>query len=389
VPAAAAQIGPDARRDPPTPDNTRRKVGQSISRFRTEEDTMRLKLTLVLTAVIAVMTVVLMPPDDAAAAAREGGGKVVVANRASGTISVIHTRNNAVENFDLPPGNNLPEPMYVYYSPNHRRVFVGDRANNRVVAFDAKTFRVECTVPAGNGVFHMWGSRATGQLWVNNDIDNTTSVIDMRTCTLLGDIPTPADLVADGGKPHDVIVDPQGMFGYVTVLGLPGDSDALVQFDARTYQELGRADVGKDPHVSLSTGGPYLYVPAQNSNVVSVFDRRTLALIDELAVPGAHGAGMTVNGRFFYTTNLPAGGTDGLWVIDTRRNMLVGDPVDTPYAVPHNIALTPNGKTLYVTHSGGSSDKVTVFRTRGRSPVPVFHDEVTVGLNPFGIAYVP
>jgi DNA-binding beta-propeller fold protein YncE len=69
-------------------------------------------------------------------------------------------------------------------------------------------------------------------------------------------------------------------------------------------------------------------------------------------------------------------------------NTLVGDPVDTPYGVPHNIALTPNGKKLYVTHSGGTSDKVTIYRTNGKSPVPEYEGEVTVGLNPFGLAYV-
>ena len=60
----------------------------------------------------------------------------------------------------------------------------------------------------------------------------------------------------------------------------------------------------------------------------------------------------------------------------------------TPFAVPHNIALANNDKALYVTHSGGAADKVTVYRMIGADPAPQFVTEITVGLNPFGLAYV-
>jgi DNA-binding beta-propeller fold protein YncE len=95
---------------------------------------------------------------------------------------------------------------------------------------------------------------------------------------------------------------------------------------------------------------------------------------------------MPPNGRVFYTTNLPGGGTDGLFAINTRRKEVIGSS-DTPYPVPHNIAVTANSKKLYLTHSGATSDKVTVYRISNRHPVPVFLKEITVELNPFGITY--
>ena len=268
-------------------------------------------------AAIAIIVGVLAFQAPAELAAAPGGGKVVVANRGSGTISVISAKDDSVATYPLPAGDAAPEPMYVFYSPIQRRVFVGDRANDRVVAFDAGTFEVDGMAAAGAGVFHMWGSRATGELWVNNDIDNTTSVIDMRTLESVATIPTPADLVAMGGKPHDVIVDPQGFFAYITVIGVAGPGDAVVQVDARSYEIVAVAAVGDDPHVSLSAGNPNLYVPAQGSDVVNVLDRDTLASVADIPVPGAHGAGMAVNGRYLYTTNLPDAGADALWVIDT------------------------------------------------------------------------
>jgi DNA-binding beta-propeller fold protein YncE len=319
-------------------------------------------------------------------------GHVVVANRASGSISVIDAETHQVVGEYMLPANEgepTPEPMYVVYVAQKNRVFVGDRANSRVVAFDAETFDVEGTAPAGAGVFHMWADPRGKQLWVNNDIENTTTVIDPKRLEVLATVPTPSDLVDLGGKPHDVVVGPKGRYAYVTVLGVAGGNDYVVQFDTSAFQETGRAEVGKDPHVSLARQNHRLFVPCQNSDVVFVLDRISMQVETEIAVPGAHGAGMAKNGRYFYTTNLPGGGADALYTIDTRMLSVVGDPVVSPYPVPHNIALTSNSKKLFVTHSGGAADKVSIYETTDGDPVPQFVDEVTVGFNPFGIAFVP
>jgi DNA-binding beta-propeller fold protein YncE len=199
----------------------------------------------------------------------------------------------------------------------------------------------------------------------------------------------PADLVAMGGKPHDVILDPQGKYAYVTMVGFAGPNDYVVQFSTASYMEVGRAAVGKDAHVSLTRRNNLLYVPCQNSDVVIVLDRSDLSMVTEIPVPGAHGAFMTQSGKSFYTSNLPGGGTDALFVIDTTGNVVVGDATDSPYAVPHNIAITRNGQRLFLTHSGGASDKVSFYAISAASPNPVLLGEATVGLNPFGLALVP
>ena len=286
----------------------------------------------------------------------------------------------------LPPGDASPEPMYVTYVKRTNQVFVGDRANNRVVVFDADDYSVTGTIAAGNGVFHQWADPRGRQLWVNNDIDNTATGIDPQTLSVLGTVAMPADLVDAGYKPHDVILDSKGRFAFVTLLG--GDThDWLVKFDTADFTEVGRAEVGLDPHVSLTQRNGLIYVAAQNSNVVTVLDRTTLELVTELAVPGAHGAGMTPNGKVFYTTNLPGGGTDGLFAIDIGTNTVIGS-ADTPYAVPHNIVVTKNDK-LFLTHSGATSDTVTIYDVTTNNPIPEYRGEVMVGLNPFGLAYVP
>ena len=315
--------------------------------------------------------------------------KFVIANRGSGTISVIDADSyDVIGTYDLPAaeGEPTPEPMYVVY--NRNRVFVGDRANDRVVAFDPRSFEVEGTVPAGDGIFHMWANATGKQLWVNNDIDNTTTVIDTRNLSVITTVDTPADLVAMGGKPHDVIVGPHNRFVYVSVL-TAAENDYVVQYDAQSFEEVGRAAVGKDPHLSLARQHNRLYVPCQGSDVVIVLNRYTLDEMTRIDVPGAHGAAMAPNGKHFYTANLPGGGTDAIFTIDTRRNRTVGEAVDSPYPVPHNLALDQSGRTMFLTHSGGTADKVTIYSVRGAGKKVRYASEVTVGLNPFGVAYVP
>jgi YVTN family beta-propeller protein len=319
-----------------------------------------------------------------------GRGRAVIANRGSGTISVIDSKALVVSEFALPATGSepQPEPMYVVHVENRNRIYVGDRANNRVAVFRARDFEVVGTIPAGNGIFHMWADPQGEQLWVNNDVDNTTTVIDPVGMTVITTVPTPTDLVAMGGKPHDVILGPQGDYAYITVVGLAGDNDYVVQFDTGTFAEMARTPVGKDAHLSLAPQHSWLYVPCQNTNEVIVLDRITLAVETAIPVPGAHGAGMSLDGAYFYATNLSGGGVDALFTISTDTNTLVGDPVDSPYPVPHNIAIAPNRRQLFVTHSGASSDKVTVYWMSGSDPTPIYAREVTVGLNPFGLTFV-
>ena len=317
-----------------------------------------------------------------------GGGNIVVANRDAGSISVIDIKTDTATTLALPAGDNPAEPMYVGYSASYDRVFVGDRANNRVVVFNGSDFSVEGTVPAGSGVFHMWPSDARDQLWVNNDIDNTITVVDTISLDVIATAAAPEDLVVQGGKLHDVILDPTGPFAYVTMLGFPGPEDYVVKYSTTTFQEVGRQAVGKDPHVSIARQNKLLYVPCQNSDAVYVLDRGTLNVRQQIAVAGAHGAGMARNGKTFYTTNLPGGGTDGLIAIDPRTNSVI-DSWDTPFAVPHNIALSPNGKKVYITHSGATSSEVSVFERRNKNKPLLPVTTVITGLNPFGLAFVP
>lgn len=305
--------------------------------------------------------------------------RVVVCNRASRDISVIDAANNTVIATYPMPDNG--EPMYAVHVRQAKRVFVGDRANDRVVAFDEDDFSVEGYACTGAGVFHMWAARNGSQLWVNNDIDNTTTIINPHNLNVIGTANTPADLVALGGKPHDVVVNGPGTAAWVTVLGVQGSNDYVVKYNAQSCQEVGRAAVGKDPHVSFTRFNNFLYVPCQNSNAVYVLRRGNMSLVTTIPFDGAHGAGMANNGQHFYTADLPG---NRLGVINTSSNSLVGSGTGTPFPVPHNIALNRTDDKLFLTHSGATADQLSIYDV---NPSPNFVTSLTLGTNPFGLVY--
>jgi DNA-binding beta-propeller fold protein YncE len=345
-------------------------------------------LGILLVAMSGAGAVALILPPRADASDDGYPGRIIVGNRGSGTISVIDPWSNEVVGTPaLPPGPTQPETMYVV-DGGFGRVLVGDRANNRVVVFDRRSFRVRGTVPAGNGVFHMWASQGRQQLWVNNDVDKTSTVIDLRSLTVMATVPMPADLVDKGGKPHDVILDPHhGRYAYVTMTGLPGP-DYVVKFSTESFEEIDRAEVGDDPHLGIDDRFEQLFVPSQGSNLLQVLDTGTLDLLESLSIPATHGAGMMVARNRFYTTNISGGGVAALFTIDTKTRTTVGEPVDAPFATPHNVALTPDGGKLFLTHSGSAANQVSIYRTHPRTGVPEFEETVIVGTNPFAIAFV-
>ena len=314
---------------------------------------------------------------------------IVVANRGAGTISIIDANTLAVTTQALPAGAATPEPMYVVADPSTNRFFVGDRANDRVVAYNASTLNPVGQIAAGSGVFHMWGNSATGQLWVVNDNAQQMSVLNMKTLAPITTFNTPADLSAF--KPHDVVLDPLSNAAFVSLVDVVANNadDWIIRYDTTTFMETHRVQAGDDPHVSLSAkNDDKLFVAAQNANAVQVFSRSDLTpLAPSIAVNTAHGAGMAEDGDIFYTTNIAGGGPDGLATIDTVAQTLV-DSTDTPFATPHNIAISDDQTRLFVTHSGATSDKVSVYDITGPNRVPVLIGSVDAGANPFGIAAV-
>ena len=338
-------------------------------------------MTTVVAVVLAlVMSAAVGPIDPAGASDEQRSPSVAVANRGSGDLSVIDVETLTVETFDL-PGD--AEPMYVNHDSRHDRVLVGDRASSTIVALDDETYEVVDTVDVGDGVFHQWLDVRRRQLWVVGDTSNTVTVVDSRHLDVVATIDMPADLVALGGKPHDVFV--AGRYAFVSFLGLDDGSGVVVQYSTRTFDETNRVTTGEDPHLFVT--GNRLYVASQGGEEVTRFRANGLEAVQTIAVPAAHGIYVTNRGEVV-VTNIAGGGTDAVWALN-RRLTRVDDVTDTGAPTPHNVTVTHGvggERDVFITHSGAAADQVSVIPL-GRQG---FGDGelVTVGLNPFGLAFV-
>jgi DNA-binding beta-propeller fold protein YncE len=328
-----------------------------------------------LVALVALLTTVAVSPTVAGADGRRSSS-VVVANRGSGDISVIDTRSLDVADYDLP---GEAEPMYVSHDTRHDRVLVGDRASSTIVAFDDETYEVVGSVMVGDGVFHQWLDVQREQLWVVGTSSNSVSVVDTEDLDLIMTIPMPADLVDRGGVPHDVFVSKNHAF--VSILGLDDGTGAVVQYSTKTLSETGRISTGDDPHLFVRANK--LYVASQNGSSVSRFNAETLRPLGSIDVPAAHGIFVTQRNEVL-VTNIAGGGTDAVWELNHRLTA-VEDVTDTSVPVPHNLTVD-NRRQVWVTHSGATADQVSVIQLNRRG----FGSSatVTVGINPFGLAFV-
>ncbi len=135
-------------------------------------------------------------------------------------------------------------------------------------------------------------------------------------------------------------------------------------------------------------------VADRGSGTVTVISTRSDAVIDTLEMPPGDNPPEPMYDVYTPVRNRLLVGDRGndrvvaLWTIDTHTNKVVGEPVDAPYSVPHNIALTPGGRKLYLTHSG-PNDKVSIYWIGRGDPTPALIGEVTTGADPFGLAWVP
>jgi hypothetical protein len=322
----------------------------------------------------------------------------VVANRGSGTVSFV----GGSANFQVPvptagDAPSVPEPMYVSHSND--RVFVGDRANNAVAVMNPKDLSEEATVISNvcQGIFHQWANDE--KLVVACDVDNTVVVIKLEDNSIKATI----DLMDQGAmsisamqKPHDIVVTPSGDAIFVSILATDGSAtDAILKIDTSTGMVVNRVDLpnGTDPHLGLSAASPdMLYSPQQNLGIVAVYSQQDLTEVQTpLTVANAHGIGTSSAGMYLYATNIADGGTGGLVTLKASVGgsdaSLVGSPVDTPVAVPHNVAVDEDG-FVYVTHSGGAANQLTVYSTDPMTGLPGFEEQHTIGTNPFGLAIV-
>jgi len=133
-------------------------------------------------------------------------------------------------------------------------------------------------------------------------------------------------------------------FAYVT----NGGDNSVSVIDTTTNTVVGDPiPVGSFPiGVAVTPDGKHAYVVNVDSNSVSVIDTTTNTVVgDPIPVgSGPVGVAVTPDGKHAYVTN---GRNNSVSVIDTTTNTVVGDPISAMGWYPNGVAVTPDGKHAY------------------------------------------
>jgi YVTN family beta-propeller protein len=280
-----------------------------------------------------------------AAAPSAGAHKAYVVNTESASVSVIDTNTNQTVGSPIPVGD-LPGGIAV--TPDGRRAYVTS-ATQGVWRIDTETNQVSPLPIAVTGFPHQIAITADGgtALLVNAFASNITSV-DLQLGRQAGP-PIPVE-----SEPTAVAVSPDGRTGYV-LRGTAGRT-GLTILDLSTGQILTSIPLGPEPgDVAPTPDGKTVYVTESSfgsaTNGVWVIDTGSDQVVGLIPVgePPYQGAGaiaIAPDGKRAYVV-----GYDGnLWAIDTESNQVVGSPIPVGQGVGR-IALTPDGHTAYLTDS--------------------------------------
>jgi S-layer protein (TIGR01567 family) len=186
-----------------------------------------------------------------------------------------------------------------------------------------------------------------------------------------------------GWTPYGVAISPDGNKAYVT-----NEFDVSV-IDTTINNVTATVDVGIDPFgIAVTPDGKKVYVAIGGEDKVSVIDTCTNKVITTVPVGSSpRGVAITPDGKMVYVTN---SGEDNVSVINTCTNKVIATvPVGSS---PRGLAVTPDGKMVYVANFFSNNENmmtdngtVSVIDTDSNR----VQTTVTVELGPQGVAVTP
>lgn len=295
---------------------------------------------------------------------------VVVSNRASGNVSFIDSNSNSVlKTLDIAGS----DPMYIVYVPSKDKIYVGDRKLNQVHIINPDTKTVENSINVGKGVFHMWANES--QLWVVGDVDKIISVIDLNSNAVVKTINI-------GKTPHDVFLTKDGTKAYVSAFNpVFGQPDSVLMYSTKTFDKTGEVMVTQEPHLYHLSNSNKLYVACQSGQLY-ILNGNDLSTISNTPFEGAHGIFGSPDQSSIFLTNFTGA---QIFSVNAATGLNNTAPLNTAIQTPHNIVMNQAGNKMFVTHSGATATMVSTYSVAGNVVSP--NTTITVGKNPFGIAY--
>jgi YVTN family beta-propeller protein len=283
-----------------------------------------------------------------AAASASAAPLAVVASRDSNEIALLNTAtNHLVKQIEVGEG-----PASVAVTPDGRYAYVADAFGKSVSVVDTSMMKtVGEPIEVGTTPFGVAITPDGRRAFVTDRGSGEVSVIDTATRKSVEEIPVGTGI---GSGPTGVAVSPDGTFAYVTLSA----DDAVEVIDTDTLKVVGEPiEVGDGPAgVEFSPDGRNAYVVDQLGDAVSAIDTATGEVTTIPLEGGDEPRGIVVapDGRHAFVVDLAS---KSVSVIDTATARVSGE-IEVG-AEPSEVALTANGKTLYVAEAGGTPGERT------------------------------
>jgi YVTN family beta-propeller protein len=278
-----------------------------------------------------------------------------------------------------------PEALFIglAYAPDGSKLYASGGGSNKIRVFDvAADGRVTEGAPIALpvGVTRPFGDKGPfpaglaisqdgSRLYVANNIDNTMSIVDTATRTILSSTPV-------GSNPYTVALSKDGTTAYVSNWGgeqtftPPGpgaplgtvtetSAGSVSVLDAITGAPKGKIEVGTHPSalgINPATGD--LYVANTDSDTISVIDTGTNAVTHTINLSPYHNApvGTNPNALTFSsdgkTLFVADAGNNDVDVVDVAESWKVLGSIPTAW-YPTGVALANGDRTLFVINGKG------------------------------------
>jgi YVTN family beta-propeller protein len=280
----------------------------------------------------------------------------------------------------------------VSVSPDGRLVVAVNPDSDSITLVDAITLAVVAEIPVGDDPRTLSITPDSKKVLVANHGSATLSKVDLRRTVEVAQYPV-------GFMPYGVVTD--GTHAFVAEFGL----GTLGIIDLATGELLTRLSVDAFPSgLALSRDGQRLLVTHLFTGRLTVIDLQTftvrgtvstgadtnLSQFIAIAPDGTKAyfpqtrSNVTNTNLLFDTTVFPVVNVVDLAKLQLLvRERITLDTADEPVNVPFAVALSPNGKILYLANAGSNDVSVIDLSTnKGLA-------HLTVGANPRGIAITP
>jgi len=307
-------------------------------------------------------------------------GFFAIANRTSGTVSIYNSKSlDKTAEIVLPDEDAAP--TYVVHSEEKQLLYISDFNTQKVWVYNTPELEFVNSFPIEAGGFHMWGSDRTDQLWVNNIVSKTTSVINTNSGETLATLPLEVDGIEfeEDAAQHDVIISSNGRFAYVSVFSQTG-ANYVIQYNTSNFKVMNIEEVGGDPHLSANRRN--LFILSQDDANIKEYRFANLKPTGKMAsIPNAHGVTPRGN-RSLFITNI-SGRQIATYDVESGTTTSTVD-ASASAGVSHNVAFGKKGRTLASTNSGGTT--VDFFKANRDGELTLLQTDESGG-NPFGLVY--